>query len=68
MTSTRPAVEELVLVNVPQHIWDDEESHMTSTNVDLIEMRNTAVASGDGDVFELDVHVVFGYSGCKRRC
>lgn len=33
---------------------------MRATDVDLVEMGNAAVAGGDGDVFELDVHVVFG--------
>lgn len=46
--------------HVPQHVRHDEESHMASPNVDLVEMRDAAVASGDGDVLELDVHVVFG--------
>lgn len=34
---------------------------MASPNIDLIEMADSAIARGDGDVFELDVHVVFGY-------
>ena len=33
---------------------------MAASNVDLVEMADTSVARGDGDVFELDVHVVFG--------
>lgn len=33
---------------------------MTPPDIDLVEMRNTAVAGGHGDVFELDVHVVLG--------
>lgn len=48
--------------SVPQHIWHDEESHMAAADVDLIKMADSAVARGHGDVFELDVHVVFGYS------
>ena len=34
---------------------------MTPPNINLIEMRDAAVAGGDGDVLELDVHVIFGY-------
>lgn len=45
---------------IPQHIGHDKESYMATTNVDLVEMRNSAVAGGDGYVLELDVHVVFG--------
>lgn len=33
---------------------------MAATDIDLIEMRDSAVACGDGDIFELDVHIVFG--------
>ena len=35
---------------------------MTPPNIDLIEMADSSVAGGDGYVFELDVHVVFGYA------
>lgn len=38
---------------------------MASSDIDLIEMTDSAVARSDGDVFELDVHVVFGYWGLK---
>lgn len=34
---------------------------MTATDIDLVEVRDSAVARGDGDVLELDVHVVFGF-------
>lgn len=34
---------------------------MTAPNINLIEMRYTAIARGDGDILELDVHVVFGF-------
>lgn len=47
-------------INVPQHVWHDEESHMAAADVDLVEMRDTTVASGDSDILELDVHVVLG--------
>lgn len=33
---------------------------MAPSYVDLIQMRHPAVARGDGDVFELHVHVVLG--------
>ena len=33
---------------------------MASSDIDLVKMRYTAVASGYSYVFELDVHVVFG--------
>lgn len=36
---------------VPQHIRDNEESHMTSTDIHLVEMRDAAVAGSYGDVF-----------------
>jgi hypothetical protein len=34
---------------------------MATADVDLVEMGDAAVARGDGDVLELDVHVVFGF-------
>ncbi len=34
---------------------------MTAPDVDLIEMGDASIAGGDGDVLELDVHVVFGF-------
>lgn len=35
---------------------------MAPPDVDLIEMANPAISRGDGDIFELYVHVVLGYS------
>ena len=32
---------------------------MATTNIDLVEMGDASIAGGDGDVLELDVHVVF---------
>jgi hypothetical protein len=29
-----------------------------AADVDLVEMRDAAIAGGDGDVLELDIHVV----------
>ena len=34
---------------------------MGAADVDLVEMGDAAVAGGDGDVLELDVHVVLSY-------
>lgn len=34
---------------------------MATSDVDLVEMGDAAIARGDGDVFQLDVHVVFGF-------
>lgn len=34
---------------------------MGASDVDLVEVGDAAVAGGDGDVLELDVHVVFSY-------
>lgn len=61
-------------IDVPQHIRHNKEPHVTSTDVDLVEMRNTAVARCDSNIFHLDVHVVLRYSmsvlrhnGCQSR-
>lgn len=35
---------------------------MAPPDIDLIEMANPAISRGDGDIFELYVHVVLGYS------
>lgn len=47
---------------VSKHVGDNEEADVRSSDVDLVEMGNAAVAGGDGDVLELDVHVVLGCS------
>lgn len=44
--------------SLPQHIWHDEESNMGPSDVDLVQVGDTSVASSDGDVLELHVHVV----------
>lgn len=36
---------------------------MTSADVDLVEVTNATIAGGHSDVFELDIHVVFGCGG-----
>lgn len=48
-------------VRPPQHIRHNEKPDMAAPNVDLIKMTDSAVARRHGDVFELDVHIVFGY-------
>lgn len=35
---------------------------MAPPDIDLVEMANPAIARGDGDIFELYVHVVLGYN------
>ena len=37
---------------------------MATPDVDLIEMGDAAVACGNGDVLQLDVHIVFD---CSKR-
>jgi hypothetical protein len=51
---------------IAKHVGDDEEAYVGAADVDLIEVAYTTVARGYGDVFELDVHVVFGYNGGER--
>lgn len=46
--------------DVPEHVRDNEESHVAAANINLIEMGDTAIASCNGDVLQLDVHVVLG--------
>lgn len=43
---------------VAKHVGNDEEAHVGATDVNLVEMGNAAVASGDGNVLQLNVHVV----------
>lgn len=42
----------------PQHVGDDEVSYVAAPDVYLLEMRYTAIARSDGDIFELHIHVV----------
>lgn len=46
---------------IPQHIRYNEKAHMTPPYVDLIEMADSTIPRGNGDIFELDVHIVFGW-------
>lgn len=48
--------------DLPQHVWDNEKPNVAASNVDLLQMADSPVARRHGDVFELDIHVVFGYS------
>src|SRR5437763_1239637 len=45
---------------LPQHVWNNEIADVRATNIDLFEMRYAAVAGGNRNVLELDVHVVLG--------
>lgn len=45
----------------PQHVRHNEKSHVAAADIDLIQVRNTAIASCDGNILELDIHVVLGY-------
>ena len=36
---------------VLQHIWDDEKPDHAASDVDLVQLRHTTIAAGDGDVF-----------------
>lgn len=46
---------------VAEHVWDDEEADVRTADVNLVKMRNAAVAGGDSDILKLDVHVVLGF-------
>lgn len=46
--------------SILQHIRHDEEPDVTSADVDLIQMADTAVARRYRDILELHVHVVLG--------
>lgn len=48
--------------NIPKHIGHDEESHMRASDVDLVEMTDSPIARRDSNIFELDVHIIFGYN------
>jgi hypothetical protein len=45
---------------LPQHVWYNEVTNMRASDVNLVEMGDTAVARRNGDILELDVHVVLG--------
>ena len=52
---------------VPQHVWHNEKPYMATPDVDLVEMADSAVARGDCDVAELDIHVVLSCKGRIRQ-
>lgn len=43
---------------VAEHVRHDEEADVGAADIDLVKMGDAAVAGGDCDVLELDVHVV----------
>src|SRR5690242_10152845 len=47
--------------SIAQHVWYNEEAHMASSDVDLVEMRHSTVSRSLCDVFQLYVHVVFSF-------
>lgn len=52
--------------NEPEHVWHDEEAYVRSADVHLVEMGHATVARCHSDIFELDVHVVFGCKSGRR--
>jgi hypothetical protein len=50
---------------IPKHIRHNEESHMRPPNVNLVEMADSPIARSDSDIFELNVHIIFGCSTHK---
>jgi hypothetical protein len=49
---------------IPQHVWNNDESDVAATNVDLVQVGDTAVPRSCCYVFQLNVHVVLG---CGRK-
>lgn len=50
------------LKNVPKHVWYDEESHVATADVYLLQVAHAPIARRHRDVLELNVHVVLGYT------
>lgn len=46
---------------ISQHVGHDKEPHVATADVDLIKMGDAAIAGGDSDILELNVHVVFRF-------
>jgi hypothetical protein len=44
----------------PEHVRHDEEPHVRTPDVHLVEMADAAVARGHRDILELNIHVVLG--------
>jgi hypothetical protein len=54
---------------IPQHVWHNKVPDVAAPNINLLQVRNAAIASCDRNVLELDVHVVLGcrsFSDCVR--
>ena len=49
---------------VLEHVGHDEEADHAAADVDLVQLRNAAVAAGDSDVPERDIEVILR---CVRR-
>jgi hypothetical protein len=59
ITKSKAQIEE---GDLPKHIRHNEESHMRPPNVNLIEMTDSPVSRSNGNILELDIHIIFGYS------
>ena len=46
--------------DLPKHVGHNEEANMTASYVHLIQVTYAPIARCDGNVLELNVHVVFG--------
>jgi len=46
---------------ISQHIWYDEESHMTTPDINLVQMGHAAISRRDGNILKLNVHVILGF-------
>ena len=44
-----------------QHVGYNEKANHASSDVDLIELRDTSISLGYSDILERDVQVIFGY-------
>lgn len=58
---------------VLQHIGDNEESNLWSANVNLFQLRHSAISGCHSDFFELYIHIIFGYRmvierGQREKC
>jgi hypothetical protein len=47
---------------VLQHIRDDKEPNHTPSNVNLIQLRHSPIATSDSDILQRDVEVILSYS------
>ena len=58
---------QVMIQDKPQHIWYNEKSNMASSYVDLVQMADSTIARGNSNVFELNVHIVFGCAGDRSQ-